>query len=94
MRLHPYSRSFFDDASSLRSIRGLNRAARLLIVSATEANPALPKLLLVEDDETFAEELSTYLVAHSFEVHLSRSLEEAFESLSALAGRDDTRPVP
>jgi len=40
-------------------------------------------LLLVDDDETFAEELSSYLSVHGFAVQSCGSMEEAFDRISA-----------
>ena len=40
-------------------------------------------LLLVDDDETFAEELSSYLGVHGFAVESCGSMEEAFDRISA-----------
>lgn len=39
-------------------------------------------LLLVDDDETFAEELSSYLSVHGFAVESCGSMEEAFDRIS------------
>jgi DNA-binding response OmpR family regulator len=40
------------------------------------------ELLLVDDDETFAEELSSYLGVHGFAVESCASMEEAFDRIS------------
>src|SRR6185312_7599160 len=40
-------------------------------------------LLLVDDDETYAEELSSYLGVHGFAVESCGSMEEAFDRISA-----------
>jgi len=39
-------------------------------------------ILLVDDDDMFAEELSAYLNVHGFAVDLARSMDEAFERIS------------
>ncbi len=40
-------------------------------------------ILLVEDDDTFAEELSVYLNVHGFAVDVAGSMDEAFDCISA-----------
>ena len=40
-------------------------------------------VLLVDDDDTFAEELSNYLTSHGFDVDHSRSMDEAFDRISS-----------
>ena len=40
-------------------------------------------ILLVDDDDTFGEELSGYLNAHGFTVDLAKSMDDAFERISA-----------
>jgi len=47
--------------------------------------PESTRLLLVEDDEMFAEEFSAYFAAHGFAMGVSKSIGEA---LSALAAHD------
>jgi len=39
-------------------------------------------ILLVDDDDTFAEELSAYLSVHGFAVDLAQSMDEAFERIA------------
>jgi two-component system OmpR family response regulator len=39
-------------------------------------------VLLVDDDDTFAEELGAYLISHGFEVDRSKTMEQAFERIT------------